>query len=344
MTRPVRQFKANQTTDAIKRSVLTVLRENADRYISKDLIEEALGGFSRRTIDRAFAALEEDGAKLDVKQKGTSRLFRLTKSPEWDESVSAEGMVALHLSLLSLEQAGTELWSGHLSAFVDKAAAHLSSKDRQIFLALKDRIAVQGASSDPVITDPDVLRQVILSLSNPAGPEEITLTYESSLRKSSTRACIPFAINHDVFSGGAYLLAWDRQRNKPVHFRLNRIESVVRSGRPGVFPKPKAMELARNFQIGGWFDESVEPFQVSVRIRNKGWAKALVEAPPALPEVEVDPNPDGTATVCFQATELSSPSRWVLQFGASAEVLGPEALRETIRQELAQAADQYRAS
>jgi predicted DNA-binding transcriptional regulator YafY len=72
------------------------------------------------------------------------------------------------------------------------------------------------------------------------------------------------------------------------------------------------------------------------------WPQALLDAPPALPSVTVRKEKGGTVLLGFQATELSGPTRFVLQFGADAEVVEPKSLREHLSRTLAAMARKYR--
>jgi predicted DNA-binding transcriptional regulator YafY len=99
------------------------------------------------------------------------------------------------------------------------------------------------------------------------------------------------------------------------------------------------LKHAAAYQIGGWF-EAAPPFPVVVRVKGRTWPQALLESPPALPEVSVDQE-ETTVQVQFLATEPYAPARWALQFGGDAEVLEPPAVRDLVRQRLVDALAQY---
>jgi predicted DNA-binding transcriptional regulator YafY len=50
----------------------------------------------------------------------------------------------------------------------------------------------------------------------------------------------------------------------------------------------------------------------------------------------------GTVLLSFQATELSGPTRFILQFGPDAEVMEPKALREHLVKVLKETMSKYR--
>jgi predicted DNA-binding transcriptional regulator YafY len=112
------------------------------------------------------------------------------------------------------------------------------------------------------------------------------------------------------------------------------------TGRTGVFPEALMAQAAR-YQIGGWTSAEA-PFQVTARIRGAHWIQAFREAPPALPDFQADPTPDGrSAQVRFKANHPYGATRWLMQFGAAAEVLGPDNLRAEVQAQLKAAAAQY---
>jgi predicted DNA-binding transcriptional regulator YafY len=101
------------------------------------------------------------------------------------------------------------------------------------------------------------------------------------------------------------------------------------------------MERAAKYQIGGWMSDQ-EPFEVEVHIIGAHWVQSFKEAPPALPEFQSIPAKDGQSmTVKFKANHENGPSRWILQFGAAAEVVAPAGLRDLVASQHAQALEHY---
>jgi len=187
-----------------------------------------------------------------------------------------------------------------------------------------------------------MLTQVLLALGHPEGPRELELTYKAaSTGRTSARTVVPFTLTHDVFSGGAFLLAWDPAKQEPRHFRLARIEEARALPRRGFIPDKGPLERARELQIGGWFSLA-EPLSIQVRVGGSNWPQALLDAPPALPGVTVRKEKGGTVLLDFKATELSGPTRLILQFGADAEVLEPKALRSHLAGTLKAMSARYR--
>jgi predicted DNA-binding transcriptional regulator YafY len=320
------------------REALRLLREAGPKGITREVLRVEMGDVSLRTVDRTIALLEAQGAQIERLRKGLPVMaFLLTKGPTWDEYVSSEARLALRLATLSLAQSGTLLWQDKLETLERLASERMSSRDRRLFENLKKAIHVQGGVEDPIET-PDILEPLLRALD---GPKEVELDYQAAAAKApGTMTVIPFALTHDLFSGGAFLLVWDPGRRIPLHLRLSRIGRVKVKTRTGLFPEELMAQAAR-YQIGGW-TSAEPPFEVEARIRGAHWIQAFKEAPPALPDFQADAAKDGKSVlVRFKANHEYGATRWLLQFGVSAEVIAPAELRKKIHAQLMEAAAQY---
>lgn len=325
-------------------AVLEAIRDAGDRGITKAGLARRLGGVAMRTVDRAVQLLEEQGARFgkDRQDRPAVIHFTLEKAPDWDSKITPHARMALEVALMALEGTATELWYDQLEGLRALADSHLSTRDRDLFKALQEHVCVRGGADDQQAPDTKTLTQVLLALGHPEGPRELELTYKAaSTGRTSARAVVPFTLTHDVFSGGAFLLAWDPAKLEARHFRLARIVEAKSLPKRGLIPDKGPLEQARDLQIGGWFSPAA-PFRVQVRVGGTNWPQALQDAPPALPGITVRKEKGGTVLLSFQATELSGPTRFILQFGADAEVIEPKTLRDHIAKTLKAMAIHYR--
>lgn len=324
------------------REALVLMREALPKGITRRELAKLLGkdGVSLRSVDRILILLEAQGAKIDRERSGQPSVvhFLLRKGPSWDEHVSPETRLALRLANLSLAQSGTLLWQDKLETLERLASERMSNRDRKLFDLLQQAIQVQGGVEDP-IESPDILEPLLRALE---GGKEIEVDYTGAGdRESRKRRFVPHSLIHDLFSGAAFLAVWDPEDHKPKHLRLNRIEGLKVSTRPGVISQPEVMARAARYQIGGWMCGE-EPFEVTMQIKGTHWIQAFKEAPPALPDFEADLAKDGKSVlVQFKANHPNGASRWILQFGDCAKVEGPEWLKNEIFNQLIQASEQY---
>lgn len=322
------------------RRTLTLLREAGPKGMTKLQLARRLGGVSTRTVDRALVLLEAQGARLNRSREGHPSVlhFRFQKGPGWDEHVTGDARLALRLAKLTLAQGGTLLWHDKLEALEGLASARMSSRDHALFETLAKAVHIQGGVEDP-IEGAEVLEPILKALQE---ERELELEYQSPSAKAPTaHRVLPYALTHDLHSGGAFLLAWDPARREPIHLRLNRI-GCAKAGSKARIPDAAPLERAAHFQIGGWTSGEA-PFEVVVHIEGTLWVKALKEAPPALPEFSGHIARDGKSLEArFKANHANGASRWILQFGEAAEVLEPQWLRKEIAERLEKAAKAYR--
>ena len=332
------------------RTAVTALRESGARGLSRDALMDALEVGSTRTVDRAIGLLEKQGAVLVKVWQGPPRRLHwvMKKGPTWDESLSAHARLALRVALATLDQGGSNVWADHLKAFEQLADSHLSSRDRKVFEGLRTKVrvhgSVQGGPSPESYTAN--LVSLLQVLGEPLVHKAVAMTYvAASSGVESVRTVVPYLLTHDVFSGGAFLLAWELEHGKPFHYRLSRIRSVNLPGRTTILTSSQLADLERcaRYQIGGWIS-SEEPFEVEARITGRNWAQALLEAPPALPEASVESDGKDCVRLRFKATEPNAPARWLLQFGPDAEVVGPAKFQEHVAGRLNAAGALYRKS
>lgn len=325
-----------------QQEILDLFRDAGARGLPKAKVAERLE-ISERTVIRAIQLFQEQGAKFaERRDRDGFKVWVLEQGPRWDERVTPEARLALQVALLALSGSGTEVWTKHLEGLQALLDERLSHADRLAFQRLKDRIRVHGAGEDPVPVDESVLREVLRALSSEP-VLGLELTYRAaSTGRLETREAVPHSLSHDLFGGGAFLLAWDQGRSAVRQFRLVRLEQAKATAPRGLSPQAlEDLARARTYQIGGWISDD-PPQWIEVAIRDAFWGKALKEDLPALPFCEVDPlNPGPGVRVRFQACEFHGPARWVLQFGSAAEVLGSPAFRDHVASRVKDLAHRY---
>lgn len=140
--------------------------------------------------------------------------------------------------------------------------------------------------------------------------------------------------------GAWYAMSWCKIRNAIRHFALHRIQDYkvlpeTFETRPDV--NPDAV-LARAFLL-----EHGDPVQRYV-IRFDASATRYIEERQWHPSQEFQKHADGSCTLSFTASRLDEVKRWVLVYGASAEVLEPKELRMMLSEEFAKGARLYETS
>jgi proteasome accessory factor C len=151
---------------------------------------------------------------------------------------------------------------------------------------------------------------------------EVTIEYRASATADATRKVLEPRI---LFPRGGqwYLAAWNVEKNEEHLYRLDRIVQVVLGTR--VFGAHHAPPVERYAKKQLYF-QSGEEREVKVRFRNMA-ARIANERWPERAEAQ----PDGTVVVTARMTPGPYLYGWVLGFGADAEVVAPEDVRERFR-------------
>ena len=280
---------------------------------------------SLRGVDRILAQLRKDGALIDASAPPgqRSQVYRMLRPPRWDRRISGDTRLALRLAGLALSASGTRQWDGILEVLNSLADERMTEADRLVFQRMERSVRIQGEVDDPIEGE-KVLEPLLRALE---ARQLVALDYRAAGWDSTTPIqVVPYTLVHDLFAGSAFLVAWDPNKDRVVHLRLNRIEAIALAGRGMLGPQALTLlEEAATYQVGGWTGQD-GPFEVVVRIHGRYWVQALKDAPPPLPDYFHLMK--GEALLAhFKATHTAGVLRWILQFGPDAEVLTPPELR-----------------
>jgi len=147
-------------------------------------------------------------------------------------------------------------------------------------------------------------------------------TIEERLVEPLHMACI---------EGEWYLIAYCRKRENIRQFALSRMESA-RQQRKKFEPREfNAEEFFKN-RFGRYIGDSGEQYHIVVRFKREAASWVLEHT--WHPKQKVEKLKDGSITLSFPAPALYEIKRWVLQWGADAEVLQPKQLRDAIKKEV----------
>jgi predicted DNA-binding transcriptional regulator YafY len=182
--------------------------------------------------------------------------------------------------------------------------------------------------------DAAIFREVLAAL---RGRRTALIRYRSlSAGRTTDRRVRPYHVFN--IGGDWYLAAWDERRREVRDFALHRIRRVTptteRYEIPADFDFKKYMAGALAIEKGG------RPVQVAIRFapRQARWIRERRWHPSARIQEEMG----GGLVLRLAVGETSELRRWVLQFGAEAEVLSPASLRKAVADELRLAAAPYR--
>jgi proteasome accessory factor C len=188
---------------------------------------------------------------------------------------------------------------------------------------------------------PDEQPVVEVELAPPPALEDLTdavtrreilqVEYWSAARDEPARRSItPYRLSAD--RGNWYLTAFDDRSGEVRTFRVDRIESYERTGRPGA-PPPDVLP-----EPGRWFDDGDVP---RVTLRLAPAARWVVER---YPVDEVVDEADGWSRVRLAVTSERWLARLLLRLGPGAEVIEPPEAAATARAAATRVLARYRRS
>jgi predicted DNA-binding transcriptional regulator YafY len=138
-------------------------------------------------------------------------------------------------------------------------------------------------------------------------------------------------------SGGLYVIGHDHRSGEIRTFAVDRIRGVEATEES--FAVPSSFDF--DAYTAASFGVVAEP-AVAVRIRfDRSWA-IHVEEHSWHPSQKLERRRDGSLDLLMEVGGAAELRNWVLSFGAGAEVLEPQSLRDEVRSELERALARYR--
>jgi predicted DNA-binding transcriptional regulator YafY len=134
-----------------------------------------------------------------------------------------------------------------------------------------------------------------------------------------------------------YLVAFCKLRKDLRHFALHRIKdySITNDG----FVPTDAETLEKWLASAFLISHQHEPVDVSIKF--DAHAARYIKEKIWHPTQTIANESDGSCTLSMKCTDLDEVKRWILTYGAEAEVLSPEPLRTAVKQELTKALAKY---
>jgi predicted DNA-binding transcriptional regulator YafY len=220
--------------------------------------------------------------------------------------------------------------------------AALQAALRKLQLALPDEIQVDANPLEgflsldlgPIVApQPEIFRRVVEALVN---RRQLRMRYKSLSRgRTDERTVEPYRVYN--LQGLWYLAALDHKRSAVRDFALHRIESAAVLDETYVIDPRFDFEryMADSFGI----EKGARPVNVAIRFgpRQARWIRERHWHPTA----KIQERFDGGCVLRMKVAGLAEVKRWVMQFGAEAEVLSPKALRREVAADLRAAWRQY---
>jgi len=274
-------------------------------------------GVTERSIYRDIISLSE--ANIPIYYDNGYKLASDNFLPPLNFSFEEYTCLKLALESSPLEQTGK--YKSVLKQVQAKVEACLSqaTKDRRRTAPDTTRVEIESTVSRK--TAEQWYGQVEAAIND---QRCLDMDYETIEHGLVHRVVEPYFI---VFRGHAfYFVAYCRLRQDFRTFRVDRVRHLAASQEH--FVRQKDISADTYFD-GSWRLYDGEPVEVIVRF--SGYAARVVEAGTYHRNERVETNGDGTTTYSITVNGTDEIARWILGFGAEAEVLEPRELREEFR-------------
>lgn len=249
---------------------------------------------------------------------------------------SFDEALALYVAGQFLEpMAGTLLWQAAQNAFrkVRASFGHtalayvekLASSVHATRVGAGD-YARKGEALDALLRGIEERKTVLIEYQSLRATEPVT--YE----------ICPYAVVFHEHS--LYLVAESRDHGEVRHFKLDRLSSAEVS--PFPFHRPDSFDVRQHLSDSFGVFKSGQQDLMLVRIKFAASASRFVLESRWHDSQKLTKRRDGSVLAEFQLSNTEEIKRWVLSFGAAAEVIEPATLREEIRRELEHQIEVYR--
>lgn len=169
--------------------------------------------------------------------------------------------------------------------------------------------------------------------------QKVGMIYQTSSRQAVTERIVqPYRLHYDQSAGTWYLIAMCELRNEVRTFAVNRIQQPALTGEHFTIPE--------GFSINGYlenaFHQTVGPNLCEISIRFTPYQSQWIREHTWHPSQQIEEHPDGSLTIKLTVSALDAVKRWVMRYGAQAEVLEPKELREMVSQEVREMGEIYK--
>ncbi|MEM9998430.1 MAG: YafY family protein [Bacteroidota bacterium] len=309
---------------------LVLLLQNRPNMTSRDLSEHF--GVSRRTIFRDLRTLGESGVPLTYAEGGGYEILEGYQLPPLMFSAREAATLLVGLEFAKLQP-----------------DASLKSDADAVALKIRSVLPEQVRSYIDRLQESTVLTPYLQDM-NPTGANDEEEGKWYALSEAVARQRVVkmdyYVLSRDEVTernvnplGLVYyadhwnLIAYDLLREDIRNFRLDRIRAM--KVRMRTFERPRGFDLMEHLRERG-----TSPNNLRMRVwfaeRAYRWARRGIPA-----DIEEEVQRDGGTEVTFYFENPDYVARWLLRWGADADVLEPQVLKDCVREKALSLATQY---
>jgi predicted DNA-binding transcriptional regulator YafY len=287
----------------------------------KQLVGEL--GVVKRTVQRDMDALEAGGFPITSEERNGTVFWRFMEGFRMDTPLSLDlpELMALYFSRGLLKPLEGSVVYEAIESAISKIGSAIPAQAHSFLREVDDGIAVSSFGWKDYSHSRDVIASLTKALYHHFTVE---MKHAAAGKKAAIdRKVDPYKLWYA--NGGLYLVGWDYSRDEFLVFAIERIDSVrLTNKRFPVRPDFDFDKMRENaFQM--IWGEAQE-----VRIRFAPCQAPYVKERTWHPSQEIIQQPDGSVLLKMEVSNLGEVRRWLIGWGADAEVLEPAELATEI--------------
>lgn len=287
-------------------------------------------GVSRRTVMHDLKVLRSWG--YDIQWSAQRHAFEIVQEGALQHvvSLSRTDFMGMLMATQAFKLVEGQEEAGEVRRAAEKFAEYLPDTIRITQDALLNRLRLSNGGPNTGIGQyhPNILKALELRL-------KVKMAYYSASRDELvTRTVLPLAIVYH--EGRWYLIALCYLRGAHRHFRLDRVRSVELTGET-VPEHTFDLDAYLQNSFGMHQGKNIYTIQLLFSAHQARWIREELWHP----SQKLEELPDGRLKMTMHTGGLEDVARWVMQYGAEAEVLSPPELRKHVAQAHANAAHIY---
>jgi predicted DNA-binding transcriptional regulator YafY len=167
---------------------------------------------------------------------------------------------------------------------------------------------------------------------------KVTMTYNVSSRREITERTVqPYRLHYDQSGATWYLIAFCEIRQEVRTFAICRIHNLLITS--DHFTIPDSFSISEYLEKA--FDQTTGHAVYDITIRFTPYQSQWIREHRWHPTQQLVENDDGSATLKLTVGALDAVKRWVMRYGAQAEVIEPQELRDMVSQEVRELGEVY---
>jgi predicted DNA-binding transcriptional regulator YafY len=318
--------------------ILRTLQTHRRYGISSAKLSEEYGK-DIRTIQRDLNDLREAGFDIVSKRQPDGQQYLFLESADLPpiHFPLADVSALIFLENISDFLEGTP-FKTHLHNVVRRIESFVSEKQIK-FLRQAARAYTPHVRGHKTL---DANAQAVLSRLNSAILEQKTcqITYRTmEVGKEKSYSIEPLRLLYYMEAGGLYLIARVPSYENPITLAVERIQDLEPT-KDGFAISDEIANSIEGRLHNSFGIISGEPFEVSISFSPQ--QAPYIQERTWHPSQKIEAQGDGSIIITFHASSEYEIKRWVLQFGADAQVIKPESLQKEIISELEATLKTYR--